>query len=654
MQDSLHTYNHHASLLRFLCLLALFAQARIVHAQNWLPILPEELNMTSEPKAPGAPAIYLYRQFDRDNTNATEFHYIRIKILTEEGRKYADVQIPFIKGEGGVKHIQARTIHPDGTIIDFTGTIYDKTIVKAKRIKVFVKTFALPEITVGSIIEYRYDLEIYFPIQHWLLSDSLFTRHARFSLHHGAAPIIEWDWPLGLPSGTKPPFEDHDTIRMETQDVPAFQAEEYMPPADEMKYRIEFNYVAHGEKEPERFWKKEGTSQYLAEEDFIRKRKAMEAAVAEIVDPADSPEIKLRKLYARTQAIHNSSYEHKRTKQELEREKVPRIETVEDVWKHNYGNYFAVSWLFLALARAAGFEAEPILTSTREEHFFNRARMNARSLNSSVIAVKLNDKEIYLDPATPFTPFGLLAWYKNDVPGLLLDKDGGKWVVTPQAPASESRIERKANLRLSEDGSLEGTATVTFTGIEALWRRLYEYGEDDQVRRNLLENELKEYIPSNIDVELTNKPDWNSAETNLVAQFSLKIQGWGSSSGRRVLLPVGIFGGTEKHVFEHANRTYPIYFNSPYEDWDDVTIALPPGMQVSGVPESRLYDIKSFTYRSDVQQSEKSLHLTRQLTVSLASAEVKYYGSIRGFFQHVRSADEQPVVLSVSPQTSQN
>ena len=45
--------------------------------------------MTSEPAAPGAPAIYLYRQVDRDDEGDREYNYVRVKILTEEGRKYA-------------------------------------------------------------------------------------------------------------------------------------------------------------------------------------------------------------------------------------------------------------------------------------------------------------------------------------------------------------------------------------------------------------------------------------------------------------------------------------------------------------------------------------------------------------------------------------
>src|ERR1700729_3833264 len=63
------------------------------------PVSSDELKMVSEPLAPGAPAIILYRQVDRDDNIHTphEDSYFRIKILTEEGRKQADVEIPFLK-----------------------------------------------------------------------------------------------------------------------------------------------------------------------------------------------------------------------------------------------------------------------------------------------------------------------------------------------------------------------------------------------------------------------------------------------------------------------------------------------------------------------------------------------------------------------------
>ena len=82
------------------------------------PATPEELKMTSEPLAPGAPAIILYRQVarvDGSRTGGHEDNYFRIKILTEEGRKYADVEIPFLKDFEDIVSVHARSLfeHPE-------------------------------------------------------------------------------------------------------------------------------------------------------------------------------------------------------------------------------------------------------------------------------------------------------------------------------------------------------------------------------------------------------------------------------------------------------------------------------------------------------------------------------------------------------------
>jgi hypothetical protein len=206
---------------------------------DWQPISPDELHMTAEPKAPGAPAIYLYRQVDRNDQDYREFVYARIKILTEEGRKYGNVEIPFFKGEEKIRNLRARTVHTDGSMVNFEGKPYEKTIVKAKGVKFLALTFAMPEVQPGSIIEYRYVRE--FPEgmvsdSRWILSDDLFTKHATFSLHRNNRFAMQWSWPSGLPQGTQPPQEDHHTIRLETQDVPAFETEDFMsaPGGDEV------------------------------------------------------------------------------------------------------------------------------------------------------------------------------------------------------------------------------------------------------------------------------------------------------------------------------------------------------------------------------------------------------------------------------------
>ena len=79
--------------------------------------------------------------------------------------------------------------------------------------------------------------------------------------------------------------------------------------------------------------------------------------MAQIVSPNDTPDVKLRKIYDRVQQIRNKSYELQKTEQEEKREKEKAAENVEDVWKRGYGNGMQLTWLFLGLVRAAGFQA---------------------------------------------------------------------------------------------------------------------------------------------------------------------------------------------------------------------------------------------------------------------------------------------------------
>ena len=636
--------------------MVVLALATVYPSSSWAgtgfqPVNPEELKMTGDPKAPGAPAIILYRQVDRDDNGRTshEDNYYRVKILTEEGRKYADVEIPFAKGRNDVSGIRARTIKPDGSIRDFDGKVFEKTIEKSRGSKYLAKTFSLPEVQPGSIIEYyySYDLEegIIFD-SNWILTDELFTKSAKFSLKPYRNFNLRWT-SNSLPAGTSMPKEGPDHIvRLEAHDIPAFQREDFMPPENEVKSRVNFIYSQDfPESDANRFWKQVGKKKNGALEGFLGKRKAMEEAVGQIVSPNDAPEVKLRKIYDRVQKIRNTSYEIRKTEQEAQRDKEKSATNVEEVWKRGYGDGLQLTWLYLALVRAAGFEAYGCWVSDRRQYFFTPVTMQPEKLDANVVLVKLNGKDLYFDPGAEFTPFGLLIWTETGTPGLRLDGDGGTWITTTLPESAESQILRNAKLKLSDTGDLEGKLTVTYTGLEGMYRRLEVRNEDEVERKKFLEDELKEQIPVAAELELTNKPDWASSETPLVAELEVKIPGWVSSAGKRAVLPVGFFAAEEKRVFEHAQRVHPIYFEYPHEKIDDVTIELPTGWQVSSVPAPQTKDAKVVLYDLKMESSNGTVRVTRKLNIDLLILEQKYYAALRNFFQTVRTGDEEQILL---------
>lgn len=625
-----------------------FASVPVAHCESWLPVKPAELAMTSEPKAPGAPAIILELQYDRDDQFGVLNVYQRIKVLTEEGRKYANVEIAYDKYNESVHGIEARTISPDGKVTEFRGEIFDKLIVKGKGIHYQAKLFTLPDVRVGSIVEYRFEQYIsgWANDSRWILSGELFIKHAKYSLKH-ASYGLRWSWPHGLPAGATKPESNHGRIQMETFDVPAFIEEDYMPPTIELKHRVDFVYNMYRikETEPDKFWNELAKIWYEHSNEFMDKRRAMEKVVAGLVGSADSAEIKMRKIYSHVQQLRNLSFERNTTLQEAKREKLKENGDVAAVETNRYGDAAELTFLYVALARAAGLKADIGLVSTRDKYFFEQGFMNTTQLTSFIAVVSDGDKQFYLEPGIPFVPFGMLPWYETGVPVLLIEKQNGQWIKSPYSTPSQSKTSRVASLKI-EDGALVGNVVVTYTGINAINHRLEEMHDDMAGRKEYMEDELKRVIQTGAEVTLTNTPDWEGVETPLVVQYKIKIPGWVSQAGNRLLLPIGVFGNEEKHTFERETRIHPIYFHYANAVDDEINIALPENWQAASVPDSHDENISVTTFSSAVVSKATTVLIKRNLSINNVYMPEKYYLALHEFYQALRVSDEEQIVLT--------
>ena len=145
---------------------------------GWLPITQQDFSVNEVPNDPGADAIQLYMSYYKDDDARFISVYKRIRILRESGLKRADVEVPIEPGQS-LKELAGRTIHPDQKIADFTGKPFERVIIKGRGIKFVAQVFTLPDVTVGSIIEYRYTIalppHVVSPISAWPMQGDLFT-----------------------------------------------------------------------------------------------------------------------------------------------------------------------------------------------------------------------------------------------------------------------------------------------------------------------------------------------------------------------------------------------------------------------------------------------------------------------------------------------
>ncbi len=168
--------------------LAFISFPTFVHAQFQQPT-KEELQMTDDPKAPGAAAVYLFIRQTTDDELHFKTYYARIKVLEEKGKELATVEIPYERGSFKITDIKGRTIHPDGTVIPLSGKPEDllvaRVVVKnGEREQVDQEVFNLPGVEVGSILEYTYQIHYddkWVSSPNWEMQKPYFIHQAHYS-----------------------------------------------------------------------------------------------------------------------------------------------------------------------------------------------------------------------------------------------------------------------------------------------------------------------------------------------------------------------------------------------------------------------------------------------------------------------------------------
>ena len=171
------------AVLCFAFVIATVQSPRLLHAQ-FQPPTNEDLQMTEDPKAPGAAAVYLYREETTDDTLHYNSYFERIKVLTEKGKELATVRISYERNNCKVTNIQGRTIHSDGTIIPLIARPSDLTDEKTAGHQINTVVFTLPSVEVGSILEYRLNLSYddgLVSSPHWTVQQPYFVHKAHYS-----------------------------------------------------------------------------------------------------------------------------------------------------------------------------------------------------------------------------------------------------------------------------------------------------------------------------------------------------------------------------------------------------------------------------------------------------------------------------------------
>jgi hypothetical protein len=637
----------------------------------------EELAMPSLPGYPGAAAVVLNREeITKDDMHAV-FHYDRIKILTKDGEKYANVELPFVSTSqdyGNVSgdnktldDISGRTIHADGTIIPFTGKPYLQVIEKNSDAKYQKRIFTLPDVEVGSIIEYRYATRIadnVYEAPDWYIQGDLYVKSAHFAwyptsreLQNTKGPITTITWFPILPPGAQVERRDlpHSSFAQNSiqyfeltiKDVPPEVKEAYMPPIASFSYRVLFNFTA--EHTAAEWWKDQGNDWSKSMNSFADPNSELRKQTETVIAGATTDEQKLQKIYAAVMALENTRYTRAHDQREDKAEGEGKVKNAADVLNHKRGSAGQLTALFVGMARAAGMKAYFMEVPDRSQELFVPSWLSFSQFDDVIAIVNVGGKEEYFDPGWRYCPYGHLAWQHTFVQGLRQVDKGTEFGKTDGEDYKANRLMRVANLKMDAKGQLTGTITLTFMGAHALgWRDAALKGDAESLNHSL-RTYLEGMVAKSLEVKVDKIEHLEDYEQPLVVSY--EVSGTlGTTTGKRLILPSDLFASGYAATFTEDKRQEAVYFDYPEYLQDALRINLPTGFSVEAVPAKARFDLpKEEVYTLSVEGDAGGFTTRRDHLRDELLVMPKDYDGLRTFYSQLESKDQESVVLKMAP-----
>ena len=657
------------SLVALACLTASTVLA--VGGSDWKPVDPGELALRAPVVEKDADAEALFwevrvaDEVDGGGPRTVLEHYVRIKIFTERGREsQSKIDIPFLNG-WSIKDIAARTIKPDGSIVEIKKSdILERIIVKEGGRKIKAKSFAMSGVEPGAIIEYRWrevrndQLSMYLRLH---FQRDVPVQNVRYLIK----PLSLPNFPFGMRVQTfrtdHTPFvkDKNGFYATSMTNVPAFREEPRMPPEDSVRPWMLVYYSEDRQLTGEKFWKQLGKENFERNKSRLKVSEEVKQAAATAIGNATEPEQKIERLFEFCRSKIKNVNDDASGMTSEERAKLKENKSPADTLKRGMGTGYDIDMLFAAMAIAAGFDARVVNLADRSDVFFDKAFPDDYFIAAYDIAVRVGDTWKFYDPASTYVPYGMLRWQEESQEALLSDPKDPVWVKTPLSPPEKSKKKAVAKFKLHEDGTLEGDVRVEYHGHMAVDKKEWDDDDSPTQREETLRDAVKSRMSTaevtNISIE--NVTDPIKPYTYI---YHVRVPGYAERTGKRIFLQPAYFQRGVNSLFSTSSRRHPIYFSYPWSEEDEVSIELPPGYSLDNADAPASFGSKPISeYKPSLSITKDGRTLTYKRQFYFGGEgtilfPVESYAQLKAYFDTLHKQDSHTVALKQAAAAASN
>ncbi|MFL6202056.1 MAG: DUF3857 domain-containing protein [Thermoanaerobaculia bacterium] len=641
--------------LRRSLLLAILALllAGLARAGDLPPVSETELRMTSVPEAPNAAAVVLFKKgtfsmFDEKTGRFSPSFTVEVrrKILTEEGKKYGEVQL-FHGRHSRLQNLEGRTVLPDGREVPLPkDAIFKRRLSRSE--KVFTTSIAFPAVEVGAVLDYRYRIRgaSLFALEPWHFQEEVPTLYSEVVYEFPGNVLFRTYLSDPLKTGIQQGYtKDYRTtpaghrIWATGRNLPALADEPFGPPFEDLSswYLLAPIQV----KIPTRTvhlletW---ATVCDLSGDDYEKALKKSAAARRRAQEMAGSGDLR-----ARAEAVYRF------VRDQIETDEGRGVDlqdgtTVDSVLAARHGDSAGKALLLQSMLQASGIPARAVWAGERDNGHYAMDFPNPAWFDRVLVALDLDGQRTFLDPSDRSLAFGRLAPNVEGMPALLYDRASPEIVKLPEAPYTDSRRLAKVDLELDGEGRVTGKGSLTLTGHHA-WDRLRWKPSAEETAaawKKWLEESYRDYTVS--DVRVQESIDEQKVEIAWsLAQREEEVLG-----DEATLFPSLPLGPVKQPFHaEAASRVSPILFAYPDRDEVELTLRWPEGWDVDKLPKQVRHDTAAGAVLTSVEWADGARSLTYRRQFDLKQRELgkQQYPMVQALFARAEKTDAETLVL---------
>ena len=663
-------------LLWSLLTLAVLAQAATPHFDQksetiepnlkWGKPTDQELQMTEYAADKDAEAVVLYHKTDVSYqfiSNDFKVYYrvnTRLKVLKPEGKRLADGQIVYLDGPANrgrhelVAGLKATAYNlENGKLVK---TKMERSMTSEERLdkNQMVVKFSVPQVKVGTVIEYEYRIEsdFYGNIRDWYAQHDIPVLYTCYELS-----IPEWFSfnieETGMNNLEKKAYSEPLTLlfsggteniltNIKTfvgRNLPALKDDDFVWHAadygDKVTAELANIFVPGAVYENFTSTWTDVDGQLMNDEDFGGRLKRSSPLKDEI-NAAGIPGIsdKTERIAAvwkllKSKVRWNGKYSL-------------WGESASKVLKEGTGTNADINFLLINMLKDAGIGSTPVIMRTRDSGILPLSHSSLKYLNTFVVGIPMTDTGmVYLDGSAEDGYLSVLPAKLLVSRARLLQTTGADLWVNLQTKA-RGRETISIQAQLDANGLLKGNKSSIFLDeASAAKRREWRQAKDS--------TELIQKMQERDGIEIQSYRLEGRHDFSPLVKEELTFTKQCDAAGDLIYLNPLIFIPQRKSPFTAAERMLPIEFPYKQSEMQNVMITLPKGYVVEEVPKPIVIKFDGATARISYSVLDNMLNIQYMMNIDKTFFAATEYQDLKAFFDRVVESNKQIITLKKQP-----